>query len=147
MRQALDEKVYLRPVDGKPPEVMTVGALLEAQAQRARENVRRAHAAGVRVIVGSGSPSPLNFPGAAVHRELELLVQAGLTPLEALQAATRDNAVAAGREKELGTVEVGHKGDLVVLDANPLADITNTQKIDTVVRGGRIVKPKDVDYY
>ncbi len=157
LRQALDQKVLLKPAaePGKQepsgaagkPETITVGALLEAQARRAVENVRRAHAAGLRVIVGSGSPSPLNFPGAAVHRELELLVQAGLTPLEALQAATRDNAVAAGREKELGTVEVGRKADLVILDANPLADITNTQKIDTVVRGGRIVKPKDVDYY
>ncbi len=128
-------------------DVTTLRGLLRKQTERAFENTRRARAAGVLVVVGTSASSPLNFPGASVHRELELLVKAGFTPLAALQAATRDNAIAAGHGQDFGTIEVGRKADLVILNADPLDDIANTQKIDTVIRAGRVIKPAEVDTY
>jgi imidazolonepropionase-like amidohydrolase len=79
------------------------------------------------------------FPGFSLHDELELLVRAGLTPLEALQAATRNPARYFGRLKDLGTVEAGKLADLVLLEADPLADIRNTRRITAVVAGGRLL--------
>jgi imidazolonepropionase-like amidohydrolase len=69
---------------------------------------------------------------------LELLVQAGLTPLQALQAASRDAARAMGVLNEVGTVEVGKTADLVLLDADPLTNISNTRKINAVVLHGQL---------
>src|ERR1700730_5197538 len=90
-------------------------------------------AAGVRV-----------YPGFSLHDELELLVKAGLTPMEALQAATRN----AGEYLELadtGTVERGKRADLVLLEANPLQDIGNIRKIRSVVLAGRYFSRDDLD--
>lgn len=112
---------------------------LERQQKRAVENVRHAQAAGVKIAVGTGSASLLVFPGAAVHRELQLLVKAGLTPMEAIVAATRNTAMALGRSDELGTIEAGKKADIVILDADPLVDIQNTEKIHEVIQNGREV--------
>jgi pimeloyl-ACP methyl ester carboxylesterase len=77
------------------------------------------------------------WPGFSLHEELEWLVKAGLTPIEALQAATLNPAQFLGREKELGTVERGKLADLVLLDDNPLEDIRNTQRIAAVMANGR----------
>lgn len=74
---------------------------------------------------------------ARSHDELELLVKGGLTPIEALRTATINPAEFLHREKDLGTVETGKLADLVLLDANPLQQITNTQKIAAVVSNGR----------
>ena len=81
--------------------------------------------------------NPYAFPGFSLHDELELLVESGLTPMQALQAATRNAADFSGQLDVLGTVEEGKIADLVLLDANPLADIRNTTKISTVILGGR----------
>src|SRR5262245_42540586 len=94
--------------------------------------------AGVGILAGTDTGNPYCFPGFSLHDELELLVKAGLTPMEALQAATRNPARFMGREKELGTVEEGKLADLVLLDANPLETIANTKKINAVVFGGRL---------
>ena len=75
--------------------------------------------------------------GFSLHDELALLATAGLTPMEALQAATRSAAEYLGILDSFGTVEKGKTADLVILDANPLDDITNTQKIAGVMMGGR----------
>jgi imidazolonepropionase-like amidohydrolase len=72
-------------------------------------------------------------------------VSAGLSPLEALQAATINPARFLGKEKELGTVEAGKLADLVLLDANPLTDIRNTTKINSVVLDGRLLDRKALD--
>jgi imidazolonepropionase-like amidohydrolase len=82
--------------------------------------------------------NPYCFPGFSLHDELELLVRAGLTPMAALQAATLNPARFLGKEKDLGTVEQGKIADLVLLDENPLADITNTKKINAVVVRGKL---------
>jgi imidazolonepropionase-like amidohydrolase len=76
-------------------------------------------------------------PGFSLHDELELLVAAGLTPREALAAATRLPAVWLGVDQERGTIEVGKAADLVLLDADPLADIANTRRIHGVMLNGR----------
>ena len=94
------------------------------------------HRAGVPLLAGSDSLDRFVFPGPSLHEELQLLKKSGLTPLEALQSATRDAARFLGHEKEFGTIAVGAHGDLILLDANPLDDIANTQKISGVVREG-----------
>jgi imidazolonepropionase-like amidohydrolase len=92
--------------------------------------------AGVPIL--AGTDGPYSQGGDALHSELELLVQAGLTPLQALQAASRDAARAMGVLNEVGTVEVGKSADLVLLDADPLTNISNTRKIDAVLLHGQL---------
>jgi Imidazolonepropionase and related amidohydrolases len=93
---------------------------LTQQEERAGKNVRKAKAAGVTVVTGTSAGGVLNFPGASEHLELELLVQNGFTPSEALQAATANAAASIGRGDRTGSVAVGKDADLVLLDANPL---------------------------
>jgi cytosine/adenosine deaminase-related metal-dependent hydrolase len=106
---------------------------------RYKELVREMHRAGVEFLAGtdSGPNTPLP-PGTGLHDELELLVESGFTPLEALQAATRNPARYFGKLAEMGTVETGKAADLVLLDADPLEDVRNTRKISIVVLRGRI---------
>lgn len=97
------------------------------------------HRAGVGVIGGTDSANPYAFPGFGAHDELSLLVEAGLTPLQALQAMTRDAARFLGLDHAMGTVTAGKAADLVVLDANPLTDIRNSQRIHAIVVRGRLI--------
>jgi imidazolonepropionase-like amidohydrolase len=94
--------------------------------------------AGVKIIAGTDVLNPYCFPGFSLHDELALLVESGLTSMQALQAATRNAAEFSGRLDQLGTVEVGKIADLVLLDADPLKDIRNTTKISAVILTGRI---------
>lgn len=95
--------------------------------------VAELHRAGVGLLAGTDSTPPL---GASLHKELELLVASGLTPMEALQTATRNPAFYFGTLPLMGTIEVGKVADIVVLDANPLDNIRNTSKIHAVVMRG-----------
>jgi imidazolonepropionase-like amidohydrolase len=79
------------------------------------------------------------LPGLGLHRELALMVEAGLTPMEALQTATRNAAQFLGKLDSQGTIERGKIADLVLLDADPLQDIANTRQIYAVVIGGRLI--------
>jgi imidazolonepropionase-like amidohydrolase len=121
----------------------TFAELIEHRRQYRKdmECVEAMHKAGVRLLAGTDTPSPYSFPGSSLHDELELLVEAGLSPLAALQTATRNPAVFLKREKDLGTVEVGKLADLVLLDANPLKFIGNTRKIAAVILGGQVIDP------
>lgn len=114
-------------------------AFKRMQFQKYVQIVGALHRAGVKTLAGSDMTMPYCFPGFSLHDELGLLVQAGLTPLEALQTATINPAKYLGREKDLGTIEKGKLADLVLLDANPLAEISNTKKINTVVLNGRLL--------
>ena len=93
--------------------------------------------AGVGILAGTDDANPYTFIGFGLHDELALLVEAGLTPMQALQAATLDPARFSRQSDLLGTVERGKLADLVLLDANPLEDIGNTRRIRAVVTGGR----------
>jgi hypothetical protein len=99
-------------------------------------SLKAAHEAGVRVALGTDTGMPLVFPGYSTHLELELLVKAGLTPGEALAAGTLRVAEMLGKEHDFGTIEVGKRGDLVLLDANPLDDIRNARTIRAVMANG-----------
>lgn len=96
--------------------------------------MQRAH---VEILAGSDTPNPYVFPGFSLHEELALLVEAGLTPMQALRTATSNPARYLGLSESLGTIEKGKLADLVLLDANPLDNIRNTQRIYSVVANGR----------
>lgn len=94
--------------------------------------------AGGKLYAGTNS-ADLAVPGLSMHQELELLVDAGLSPIQALQAATIHPAELLRRQARLGAIEPGKAADLLLLDANPLQDIRNTQKIYKVVSRGRVL--------
>lgn len=98
---------------------------------------------GVGILAGTDTLNPFIFPGFSLHDELAYLVQAGLPPIEALQAATLNPARFMGREKDLGTIEGGKLADMVLLYANPLDDINNTRKIWAVIYNGKLY-PREV---
>lgn len=106
--------------------------------------VRRFRANGGRVAAGSDSPGPFRAPGESLHRELELLVAAGLTPREALIAATRDAAQLL-RADSIGVLREGAAADFVVLTADPLRDIRNTRRIELIVARGQEYRPRRAD--
>lgn len=102
------------------------------------ERLREMHAAGVPILAGTDSPLPYILPGWSLHDELALLVEAGLTPREALQAATSNAGKFIGRS-DVGRVRPGALADLVIITADPTADIRNTRKVEAVIIGGRLV--------
>ena len=102
------------------------------------ELIKAVHAAGVPFLAGTDTPAPYIFPGSSLHEELALMVEAGLTPTEALQTATRNPDQYFDQYDTLGAIEVGKIADLVLLDANPLEAITNTRKIAAVVVAGKL---------
>ena len=93
--------------------------------------------AGGKTLAGCDAASFV-LPGICLHRELELLVEAGLTPMQAIQAATRNNFEFL-QEEDLGTLEAGKLADLIILRADPLADIRNTRSVQTVIQKGRVI--------
>ncbi len=106
--------------------------------QKEMEIVGAMRRAGVKFMAGTDTPNPYVLPGFSLHDELALLVQAGFTPMEALQTCTRNPAEFLGRLDSLGTIEEGKIADLVLLEANPLADIRNTRRIAAVVLRGKL---------
>jgi imidazolonepropionase-like amidohydrolase len=117
-RSALQEKVFEK-------EVQIVGAL---------------HRAGIPIVAGTDQ----TVPGHSLHREIELYVQAGFTPMEAIQAATMVPARVMGVEKEVGTIEVGKRGDVIVVDGDPLADIRNTRNVELTITDGKMYNTADL---
>jgi hypothetical protein len=113
--------------------------------QKQFEIVGAMQKAGVPILAGTDTGNPYCFPGFSLHDELALLVIAGLTPVEALRSATLNPAKFFGMDQMLGTIEQGKIADLVLLDANPLLDIRNTQKINAVVSNGRLFDRKALD--
>ncbi len=95
------------------------------------------HRAGVPLMTGTDTPNPFVFPGSSMHDELANYVAAGLTPAEALTLATREPARFLGQSQAWGTIEAGKRANLLLLDANPLEDISATRRIAGVVIGGR----------
>ncbi len=108
-----------------------------------RALIRELHDAGAGILLGSDAPQVFNVPGFSVHRELELLVAAGLTPFEALQAGTVNVAEFLGLGT--GVIETGREADLVLLDSNPLQDIAATRRIHGVMARGRWYPAAETD--
>ncbi len=104
------------------------------------------HKTGVPFLAGTDTPAGVHiFPGYSLHEELQRFVAAGFTPLEALQTATINPARFFEMEDQMGTVEKGKLADLVLLSANPLEDIANTQKIASVIVNGRYFYRAELD--
>lgn len=109
--------------------------------QKQFDVVRAMQRAGVKIMAGTDFPPER----ARLYEELALLVEAGLTPMEALQSATRNPAAFLGKLDSLGTIERGKIADLILLDANPLEDIRNVQKINAVVFGGKLISKSSLE--
>jgi imidazolonepropionase-like amidohydrolase len=108
-----------------------------AQWKIATATLRALHSAGIRIVAGTDQA----IPGYSLHRELELYVEAGFTTAEALQAATIQAARAVGVERESGSLEIGKRGDVLLLSADPLADIRNTRAVWRTVAAGNVYDP------
>ncbi|MEO0556836.1 MAG: amidohydrolase family protein [Bacteroidota bacterium] len=107
------------------------------------ELVKQYHDGGVRLTAGSDTPNAWVIPGEGLHRELELLVDAGIPPEEVLQIATRNGAEALGLLNEIGTIEAGKQADLLLLTADPLDNIANTRQIAWVMQAGHRSAPPE----
>ena len=106
----------------------------------AQENLRQIVAAGGVIVLGSDQSS-----GPQSHRELELMVEGGIPPLEAIRIGTLNAAIFLGMDRELGTIEEGKLADMVLLTANPLEDISNAQEIELVIKAGQVVDRSELD--
>lgn len=114
--------------------------------QKEFEIVNAMRKAGVPIMAGTDTAAAVAvLPGFSLHTELECFVQAGFTPMEALQTATLNPAKFMGLQSQMGTVEKGKLANLVLLDANPLEDIKNTRKIAAVVLNGRLLDRAELD--
>ena len=108
----------------------------------AKTNLKLMVAAGVRVGFGTDSgANPVRLPGYAEHREMQLMVEAGLTPLQVLHCATEVNAQLLGIARDTGTLEAGKHADFLLLDGSPAADITNTRRMVSIWHNGYAGKP------
>lgn len=129
-----------------PPEPRAAMAKLsKAEFDESLKIVGLMHSAGVPILAGTDALNPECFPGFSIHDELALLVDAGLSPLAALQAATRNAARFMGQLDRRGTIETGKIADLVLLDKDPLAEIHNTSTIRAVVHDGKLYPRTELD--
>jgi len=111
-----------------------------------QDNLRRVHAAGIPVVMGTDAGNTLTLHGPSVYAEMEAMQEAGLTPMEVLVASTRNGALAMGRLEDLGTLEAGKVADLVVLSADPTADIANARRVAAVVRAGVLHERRSLEF-
>lgn len=123
---------------------MRSSAEAEAFTQWSYAMVKKLQDGGVKVMAGTDNPIGFLTPGFSLHKELAFLVESGLTPMEALAAATLHPAQFMRLDDKLGTVEVGKLADLVLVDADPRKDIGNAHKINTVIKDGRVFDQDDI---
>ena len=106
---------------------------------------KRMQKAGVTIVAGTDVLNPYTFPGFSLHDELQLFVKGGMTPAEALCTATINPARMLRRQNTMGTIKTGNVADMVLLDANPLADIANTKRISAVVQRGKVFGSREIE--
>jgi imidazolonepropionase-like amidohydrolase len=106
-------------------------------AQIQRDNFRKAHRAGVKMVFGSDAGV---MPHGTAGGQFRTMVQYGMSPMEAIQAATRNAAQALGREKDVGAIAAGRYGDIIAVDGDPLRDIKALEDVDVVIKGGKVEK-------
>src|ERR1700733_13020993 len=122
---------------GPPSEQSELGAKVFAKDL---EIVGVLHRAGISIVAGTDQ----TVPGHSLHRELELYVQAGFTPMEAIQASSLVPARVMGLEKQVGTVEAGKRADIIVIDGDPLADIRNTRNVEFTIAKGKMYNSSEL---
>jgi imidazolonepropionase-like amidohydrolase len=142
-----DTRDFWKNFSEKIMKERTAGIWADAHLEFPEElkRVGRMYRAGVGILAGSDVYNPYVFPGFSLHDELSLLVEAGLSPMGALQAATIAPARFMGQAQRRGTVEVGKVADLVLLDRDPLADIHNSTSIRAVILGGKLMSRASLD--
>ncbi len=106
-------------------------------AQIQRDNFRKAHKAGVKMVFGSDAGV---MPHGQIGKQFATMVQYGMTPIEAIQAATRNAAQALGREKDVGAIAVGRFADVIAVTGDPLANVRELESVDAIVKGGKLIK-------
>lgn len=142
-RPAMTEREAAPEVFRLPPELKDVS---DAGFRKRLQFIGMCSRAGVQIIAGTdGVGAGKLLPGFGLQHELELLAQAGLTPIQVIQAATINAARALRKDKELGSIEAGKFADLIILNSSPLIDIRNTSKIDAVMIRGRLLDRKALD--
>jgi imidazolonepropionase-like amidohydrolase len=107
-----------------------------------KRTFKRLHGAGVKIAAGTDSGTPGVVIGKGLHKELELMVEAGISPMEAIIAATRNAADNLAKASELGTIEPGKLADVIAVSGDPLKDIRNTREIRMVIKDGEILVNK-----
>ena len=133
LKVAPELKEGLETMGVPPPKAEQSAASFRAM----EATVRLLHQAGVPIVAGTDQA----IPGFSLDREIELYVQAGFTPMEAIQAATLVPARAMGMEKESGTIEVGKRADVILVDGNPLENISDIRKVSAVFAAGKMYQP------
>jgi Amidohydrolase family len=112
----------------------------------AMKNVKKLHDAGLLIVTGTDAPYPGVFQGEGLHHELELMVEAGLTPLEAIRASTYDAARLMKAEQEWGSLQAGRRAMLLIVAGNPAEHISDTRKIETVIQDGKVLDRASLKY-
>lgn len=147
----VDDPFLRETVTSEEVALLAARGLLEAGSDRdslprwrqetdaAIQDVGELHRLGAPVVLGTDVGNPMVFPGFTAHQELLHLVEAGLSPMEAIQAASLNAARLLGRADEFGTIEVGKRADMVILGSDPLADIRNSRTIEAVIARGRLI--------
>jgi imidazolonepropionase-like amidohydrolase len=131
-RDQIPERVAKAMADAKPPAVQTI----------AMQNLKRLHAAGITIAMGTDAGNIGTLHGPSIHREMRIMQDAGLTPLEVLRSATTGGAQVLGLAGETGAIAEGRLADLVVLDADPLADVGNLARVHRVIKDGVVHDPE-----
>ena len=100
---------------------------------------------GIKFMAGTDTPIFFQTPGYSLHSELGVLVESGLTPMEAIESATYNPALYFNLQNELGLINEGYIADLLILTENPLEEISNTRKIKAVIKNGNYMNRKSLD--
>lgn len=134
------------PADKIPSNVAKAIAAKKppAKPEVAMANLKRVAAAGVPIAMGTDAGNIGTLHGPSIHREMRLMVESGMTPLEVLKSATVGGAKVMGLEGRAGEVEAGMLADLVILDADPLADVGNLAKVHRTIKGGVVYDPEEL---
>ncbi len=117
----------------EPEQAIKYKPLMQSMAA----SVKKLYDAGVTIVAGTD----MGFPGFSLDRELELYVLAGLTPAQALKTATITPAQAMGVDKQTGSIEAGKQADIIIVDGDPLTNISDVRKVTTVIKAGKIYDP------
>lgn len=136
------EELLINPIYRVPDKLKETARM---GFKKRQEFIGMCNRAGVKLIAGTDGPGLGTLvPGYGLHHELKLLVQSGLSPLQALRAATLTAAEALGKDNELGSVEPGKLADMLILNADPLADIDNASRIELIIKGGKQYRPAEL---